>query len=512
MVEAPVIQADAPPAPPCALVIFGASGDLTKRLLMPSLYNLAHEGVLDANFTIIGVDRVEHDDASFREHLTDAVEEFGAKSHPLDREVWQWLISRIGYVTGDFDSPETYERLKTRLADRQGETGDANAVFYMAVTPRFFAPIAEHLGAADLLTEGENAFRRFVVEKPFGTDLASAKALNARLLAVADENQIYRMDHFLGKETVQNVMALRFGNGMFEPIWSRGYVDHVQITAAETVGVEQRGRFYDATGALRDMVPNHIFQLLAMVAMEPPNSFDADAVRTEKSKVIQAIRQMRLGEAATHVVRGQYRAGEVLGKPVADYREEPDVSPESHTETFIAMKCLIDNWRWNGVPFYIRTGKALATRRTEIAIHFKKAPGVLFRNDPDCELAPNVLVIHVQPDEGISLRFAAKVPGRKVRLSEVDMDFRYADYFQSAPSTGYETLIYDCLSGDPTLFQRADNIEAGWAAVDPILKAVEAGMVDVHGYAAGSSGPTMADVLLAQDGFQWLPLERDRPR
>lgn len=512
MVEAPAIQADAPLAPPCALVIFGASGDLTKRLLMPSLYNLAHEGVLDPNFAIIGIDRVEHTDESFREHLTDAAEEFAAKTHPIDREIWQWLVSRVSYITGDFDGAQTYETLKERFAARQAAAGDANAVFYMAVTPRFFAPIAEQLGAAGLLDESETAFRRFVVEKPFGTDLASAKALNARLLAVADESQIYRMDHFLGKETVQNVMALRFGNGMFEPIWSREYVDHVQITAAETVGVEQRGGFYDATGALRDMVPNHMFQLLAMIAMEPPNSFDADAVRTEKSKVIQAIRQMRPGEAATHVVRGQYRAGEVQGKPVADYRAEPDVSPESHTETYIAIKYMIDNWRWNGVPFYIRTGKALATRRTEIAIHFKRAPGVLFRENPDCTLAPNVLVIHVQPDEGISLRFAAKVPGRKVRLAEVDMDFRYADYFQAAPSTGYETLIYDCLSGDPTLFQRADNIEAGWAAVEPILKATAAGMIDVHGYAAGTSGPTMADVLLAQDGSQWLPLERERPR
>jgi len=490
-------------------VIFGASGDLTKRLLMPSLYNLAHERVLDDNFAIIGVDRVDHTDESFRAHLTEAAEELAAKSHPIDQNVWQWLVSRISYVTGDFGDPQAYGRITERLEARRAATGDANAVFYMAVTPRFFAPIAEKLGETGLLKQGENAFRRFVVEKPFGTDLASARDLNAHLLAVADERQIYRMDHFLGKETVQNVMALRFGNGMFEPIWNREYVEHVQITAAETVGVERRGRFYDATGALRDMVPNHMFQLLAMVAMEPPNSFDADAVRTEKSKVIQAIRRTKPAEAANCVVRGQYRAGEVLGRTIRDYREEPDVAPDSQTETYVAMKFMIDNWRWNGVPFYVRTGKSLAVRRTEIAIHFQRAPGVLFRDTPDCSPAPNVLIIHVQPEEGISLRFAAKVPGRRVRLSEVDMDFRYTDYFHSKPSTGYETLIYDCLSGDQTLFQRADNIEAGWSAVDPLLAAAKAGLLDIHPYAAGSNGPAAADDLLARDGFHWLPLNRE---
>ncbi|MBS7538532.1 glucose-6-phosphate dehydrogenase [Ancylobacter lacus] len=503
-----VIPADAAPAPPSALFIFGGGGDLTKRLLMPSLYNLAHEGVLDSDFSIVGVDHIERSEEDYRAFLTASVQDLAAAGHEIKEPIWNWLAERIGYVAGDFEDPQTYERIRQRLAERMASKGDANAVFYFAVAPRFFGPIATRLGAAGLMQEGENAFRRIVVEKPFGNDIASARALNAHLLSVGTERQIYRIDHFLGKETVQNVMAFRFGNGIFEPIWNRDHVEHVQITAAETVGVEKRGRFYDATGALRDMVPNHMFQLLAMTAMEPPNSFDADAVRTEKAKVIEAVRRIRKSDAPSYVVRGQYRAGTVVGNHVSDYRREPDVAPNSQTETYVAMKCFVDNWRWNGVPFYIRTGKSLAVRRTEIAIHFKRAPGVLFRDRPDCALAPNVLVINVQPDEGISLRFAAKVPGRRVRLSEVDMDFRYADYFKAAPSTGYETLIYDCLSGDPTLFQRADNIEAGWAAVDPILQASADGLLDIHGYVAGTSGPVMAEVLLAQDGFQWLPLEQ----
>ena len=500
------LAADAAPAPASTFFIFGASGDLTKRLLLPSLYNLAHEGVLDDAFAIVGVDRVEQSEDDYRAYLTDAV---AGLPGSLDTagESWKWLMSRVGYIAGDFGDPATYGRIRELVQDRAGQTG--NAVFYLAVAPRFFADIAEQLGAAGLLEEQPDAFRHIVVEKPFGADLASARLLNKRLLSVADERQIYRIDHFLGKETVQNMMALRFGNGIFEPIWTKEYIDHVQITAAETVTVEQRGRFYDATGALRDMVPNHMFQLLAMTAMEPPNSFDADAVRTEKTKVIEAIRHIKPSDAIGTAVRGQYRAGFVNGQPVKDYRAENDVASNSRTETYVALKCFVDSWRWNGVPFYVRTGKALATRRTEIAIQFKRAPGVLFRNMP-AALKPNLLVIHVQPHEGISLRFAAKVPGRKVRLSDVEMDFKYADYFKAAPSTGYETLIYDCLCGDPTLFQRADTIEAGWEAVEPIINAVTGGEDEVQFYSAGSSGPAMADVMLAQDGFQWLSLERSR--
>ncbi len=502
-----VLAPDAAPAPASTFFIFGASGDLTKRLLLPSLYNLANEGVLADDFAIIGIDHIARSEEDYRAFLTDEIAKLPG-SCDTGGETWRWLMSRIGYMAGDFEDPATYGRIRERLDGRAQLTG--NAVFYLAVAPRFFATIAEQLGAAGLLKE-EAGFRHVVVEKPFGTDLPSARALNRRLLAIANERQIYRIDHFLGKETVQNMMALRFGNGIFEPIWSKEYIDHVQITAAETVTVEQRGGFYDATGALRDMVPNHMFQLLAMTAMEPPNSFDADAVRTEKTKVIEAIRHMPPNEAIGAAVRGQYRAGFVNGQPVKDYRAEKDVDPDSRTETYVALKCFVDSWRWNGVPFYVRTGKALAKRRTEIAIQFKRAPGVLFSHLPT-NLKPNLMVIHVQPDEGVSLRFAAKVPGRKVRLSDVQMDFKYADYFKAAPSTGYETLIYDCLCGDPTLFQRADTIEAGWEAVEPIIEAVAGGENEVQFYSAGSDGPAMADVMLAQDGFQWLPLERDRPR
>ncbi|MGH8639921.1 MAG: glucose-6-phosphate dehydrogenase, partial [Burkholderiales bacterium] len=469
------VPVDAPPAPPCTLVIFGASGDLTRRLLVPAFHNLSHDQVLDASFDIVGVDRVQQNDEEFRTYLSGTLQALAAddggefQASEIDETSWGWLAERLHYATGDFDDPDTYRRIGSHLDLRAKVTGAANAVFYLAVAPRFFGPIVDHLAATGLVGAQGHGFRRIVIEKPFGSDLASARALNARVLRVVDESQLYRIDHFLGKETVQNIMALRFANGMFEPIWNREHIDHVQITAAETVGVEHRGRFYDATGALRDMVPNHMFQLLAMTAMEAPNSFSADAIRTEKAKAIDAIRLLTPQEAAMNTVRGQYDAGIVSGTRVNPYRREPDVASDSGTETYVALKLMIDNWRWSGVPFYIRTGKAMAVRRTDIAIQFKRAPAVLFRNTPTGDLDPNLMVLRIQPDEGVSLRFAAKVPGRTVRLSEVNMDFRYADYFQAEPSTGYETLIYDCLIGDPTLFQRADNIEAGWTAVQPVL-------------------------------------------
>ncbi|MCT7377871.1 glucose-6-phosphate dehydrogenase [Chelativorans salis] len=509
------LPADATPAPASTLVIFGASGDLTKRLLMPALYNLAREKGLDPEFRIIGVDHVERSEEEFRTYLTDSMHalvkegggEFEATS--LDAEAWDWIATRVGYLTGDFEDPKTYRRLGERLAGSAKAGGQANAVFYLATAPRFFGTVIEHLGTAGLTQETDQGFRRIVVEKPFGTDLASAQALNRGILKVADESQLYRIDHFLGKETVQNIMVLRFANGIFEPIWNRDHIDHVQITAAETVGVEGRGGFYDATGALRDMVPNHMFQLLAMTAMEAPNSFDADAVRTEKAKVIEAVRRWSPEEAIENSVRGQYDAGKVRGRPVKSYRQEPDVSPKSDTETYVALKLMIDNWRWSGVPFYIRTGKSMAARRTEIAIQFKQTPDILFRGTPNGRLAPNVIVFRIQPKEGVSLRFAAKVPGRTVRLGEVNMDFRYSDYFEAEPTTGYETLIYDCLIGDPTLFQRADNIEAGWAAVQPFLDAWAAGKNNVHLYRSGGSGPSEADALMKRDGRGWLPLDAD---
>jgi glucose-6-phosphate 1-dehydrogenase len=509
--KAGTLPVDAMAAPPCTLVIFGASGDLTKRLLVPALYNLAHEHVLDASFDIVGVDRVQRNDEEFRAYLGETLKtlaaggsEFGATE--IDDTAWSWLSSRLHYMTGDFDDPGTYQRIVSHLADRARETSRANAVFYLAVAPGFFGPIADHLAAAGLIEANTADFRRIVVEKPFGSDLTSARALNARILRVAAESQLYRIDHFLGKETVQNIMALRFANGMFEPIWNREHIDHIQITAAETVGVEHRGRYYDATGALRDMVPNHMFQLLAMTAMEAPNSFSADAIRTEKAKAIDAIRPLTPQETAVNTVRGQYDGGAVRGQSVNPYRREPDVAPGSCTETYVALKLMIDNWRWSGVPFYIRTGKAMAARRTDIAIQFKRAPAVLFRDTPAASVDPNLMLLRIQPNEGVSLRFAAKAPGRTVRLSDVNMDFRYADYFRTEPSTGYETLIYDCLIGDPTLFQRADNIEAGWRAVQPVLDGWTSARGGVELYKAGGSGPAGADNLLARDGVKWLPL------
>jgi glucose-6-phosphate 1-dehydrogenase len=352
-----------------------------------------------------------------------------------------------------------------------------------------------------------------VIEKPFGHDLTSARTLNAEILKTLDEHQIYRIDHFLGKETVQNLMALRFANGLFEPIWNRGHIDHVQITAAEAIGVERRGKFYETTGALRDMVPNHLFQLLAMTAMEPPISFEAEAVRSKKAEVIKAVRPLTEAEALRNAVRGQYGAGTVMGHHVDSYREEPDVEPDSATETFVACRLNIDNWRWAGVPFYLRTGKCLARRRTEIAILFHQAPYSLFRGTDVERMHPNWMLLRIQPDEGIALEFAAKRPGPTVVLDTVSMDFCYQTYFKTPPNTGYETLLYDCMVGDATLFQRADNIEAGWAAVQPILDAWASHPAnDFPNYAAGSEGPTAAGELLARDRRAWRPLRSSKER
>jgi glucose-6-phosphate 1-dehydrogenase len=503
--------ATATPAPPCTLVILGAGGDLTKRLLIPALYNLVNEKLLDERFQVLGVDLVEHTDESYRQALAKSTREFvtdkSGKPSTIDESAWDWLEQRLHYISGDFESPGTYDGIAQRLEQLAAGQGSRNVIFYLATSPRFFAPVIERLAGHGLARQTEQGWRRVVIEKPFGTDLASARALDQRILSVLTEPQIYRMDHYLGKETVQNILVLRFANGIFEPLWNRLHIDHVQITAAETVNVERRGRYYDATGALRDMVPNHLFQLLAMTAMEAPASFDADAVRSEKAKVISTLHPFSAEDAVRNVVRGQYGAGTVDGQPVVGYRQAPDVAPDSRTETYVAMKLMIDNWRWAGVPFYLRTGKALATRRTEIAIRFKQAPYALFRDTPVDRLTPNFLVLRIQPNEGIKLRFGAKVPGPVVRMGDVSMDFRYADYFSAAPSTGYETLIYDCMIGDATLFQRADNVEAGWRAVQPVIDAWAGG----HGgapalYPAGSDGPREADDLLARDHRRWLPL------
>ncbi len=506
----PATLAGAPVAPAATLVIFGAGGDLTKRLLMPALYNLASAKLLDDGFAVIGVDRVPGDDAQFRHRQTETIAGFvadrGSHASELDERAWSWLRERLFYVQGDLQDPRTYQSLRWRLAEQERSTGRGNAVFYLAVADRFFGPVIDHLAEEELLRERAQGFRRIVIEKPFGHDLASARALNAQILKVAQERQVFRIDHFLGKETVQNIMALRFSNGIFEPLWCRDHIDHVQITAAETVGVESRAHFYEATGALRDMVPNHMFQLLAMTAMEAPNSFDADAVRTEKAKVIEAIHPLSPETVPACTVRGQYAEGTVNGETLRAYRAEPGVAPDSRTETYVALKLAIDNWRWAGVPFYIRTGKRLNTRKTEIAIQFKQAPFALFRDTPVERLTPNILTLHIQPREGASLQFSAKHPGPMVHLGGVTMEFNYRDYFGASSSTGYETLLYDVIIGDPTLFQRADNIEAGWAAVQPILDVWATGSGEVYPYPAGTSGPGQADRLLARDGRAWRKL------
>ncbi len=502
-------------APPCAIVIFGASGDLTKRLLMPALYNLARVRRLADGFAVIGIDRIAWSEEDFRAHFADGVRSFvsdtgenGGVAEAFDPDSWDFLASRMTHIDGDVTDPEIYTRLAKELkeVERQYETR-GNVIFYLAVAPSLFGTVVERLAEAGLTRESEGQWRRVIIEKPFGNDLASARALDARILKLLPEAQIYRMDHFLGKETVQNIMVLRFANGIFEPLWNRDHIDHVQITVAETVGVERRAAFYEATGAMRDMVPNHVFQLLSLTAMEPPNSFGADAVRTEKDKVLEAVMPLMGEEARRNVVRGQYTAGIVRGHPVAAYRDENGVAKDSMTETYIAMQLAIDNWRWAGVPFYLRTGKAMTRRTTEIAIEFKRVPFALFRNTPVEALTPNVLAMQIQPDEGTSLQFSAKKPGPEISVGGVRMDFKYRDYFHTEPSTGYETLVYDCMIGDATLFQRADSVEAGWAVVQPVLDLWKSdGGVPLEFYPAGTAGPDAAEGLLAKSGRRWRPI------
>ena len=486
----------AQPAPPCTLVIFGAAGDLTRRLLIPALYNLRRAGLLPEAFAVIGIARAPKDDEAFRSDVAASVRQFAGGE--VSGAECRWLVERMYYLRGEFDDAAAYAGIAERLARLEKTQRTANALFYLATPPQAFARIARRLADSGLLHEQEGRWRRLVVEKPFGSDLRSAQALNRELLAVLAEPQIYRIDHYLGKETVQNIMVFRFANGIFEPLWNRDHIDHVQITVAETLGVERRGKFYDATGALRDMVPNHLFQLLTLAAMEPPSCFNADALRSEKAKVLDAVHRFGREDALRNVVRAQFTG----------YRRAPDVATESTTETYVAMKLMIDNWRWAGVPIYLRTGKSLARRHTEVAIQFKQAPLALFRDTPVERLTPNDLVLHIQPEEGVTLRFSAKVPGPSIRMDGVAMKFNYRERFQAAPSTGYETLLYDCMTGDASLFQRADNIEAGWRVVQPVLDAwADQRAPALTTYAAGSSGPADADALLARDHRRWRALE-----
>jgi glucose-6-phosphate 1-dehydrogenase len=477
-------------APPVTLVIFGAMGDLTRRLLAPALANLRREKFVGDGLRILGISHSDGNDETLRQTL----DAFVAGND----EGWKKLRSQITYLQGDFDDDAMYRTLGKLVG------GKGNVAFYLATAPNFFGPIVEKLAKAGLLDEAQG-FRRIVVEKPFGHDLASARALNARLLKVADERQIYRMDHFLGKETVQNILVTRFANPLFEAVWNNRYVDHIEITAAETVGIGSRGKFYDATGALRDMVPNHLFQLLAMIGMEPPNSFDADAIRTEKGKVIEAIRPLSPADVAKDVVRGQYRAGKIGDEKRQNYRAEADVAADSDTETYVALKLFVDSWRWAGVPFYLRTGKALATRDTEIIVQFKPVPFALFGSGHTNRLPPNRFVIQIQPNEGVSLDFLAKLPGPAIQTVPVSMDFCYKNRFDLGKTTGYETLLYDMMIGEQMLFQRADAIEAGWAAVQPILDAW-AKDGKPQPYKAGSNGPAKAGELLDRDGRAWNAL------
>jgi glucose-6-phosphate 1-dehydrogenase len=491
-----------PPAGPCVVVILGAAGDLTKRLLLPAIYNLSQQKLLPEEFAVLGFERTDMDDQGFRSHIAKNLWDFacdGGTPGGVD-----WITSRLYYLPVMFDDPTGYEKVRDRLHEIDQKHGTkGNYLFYLATAPQFFLEAARQLKQAGLLSEEQGVWRRLVIEKPFGRDVNSAKELNRSLLESLHEEQIYRIDHYLGKETVQNILAFRFGNGIFEPIWNRRYVDHVQITAAETVGVELRGGYYDKAGALRDMVPNHLMQLVSLTAMEPPVSFHANAVRNEQVKVLEAIHPVGAAEVDQRAVRGQYDEGTLDGQGVAGYRVEPHVDPHSNTETYAAAKLLVDNWRWADVPFYIRTGKRLSKRNTEVSIHFRRAPMQLFRKTGVQELGSNVLVMHIQPSEGLGLRFDMKVPGPLMQLGHVEMRFAYSDFFGRSCRTGYETLLYDCMLGDPTLFQRADMIEEGWN----IIKEVQGVWADTPPkfptYPAGSEGPAAANELLARDGRKW---------
>ena len=497
------LQSAGRPAGPCVIVIFGASGDLTRRKLIPALANLARENLLPTSLAIVGVATRPWSNDDFRENVRAGLKEHATEA--LTDELQDWFAERLYYLSGDFKSADTYSRLRQLLneIDERHQTA-GNRLYYLAAAPGFFSEIPQQLQKVGLTQETDDCWRRVVVEKPFGNDLESARELNRQLRDVLTESQIYRIDHYLGKETVQNILALRFANGIFEPVWNRRYVDHVQITVAESIGVEKRGRYYDKSGALRDMVPNHIFQLITLTAMEPPISFDADAVRDEQVKILKAIQPLTEERALQDTVRGQYGEGIVGGEPAVAYRDEEHVDPQSETPTYVAMKLFIDNWRWSGIPFYLRTGKSLTSRTTEIAVRFKRAPFSLFRDSSVDHLDPNWLLLRLQPDEGISLRFGAKVPGAVMRLGNVDMDFNYKDYFGSKPQTGYERLLYECMLGDATLFQRADMVEASWDVVAPVLAAWSATEPDCFpNYAAGSWGPVKAENLLAQSGHNW---------
>jgi glucose-6-phosphate 1-dehydrogenase len=493
------------PGDPCVLVIFGASGDLTKRLLMPALLNLATDGLLPAQFAIVGFGRAELDHAQFRERMTDDVKRFATRA-PFAAEAWQDLASRLYFANGNYDDPDAYRKLGTLLAELDARHGtEANVLVYMATPPSLFGEISKNVHGSGLM-ERKNGWTRLIVEKPFGHDLASAVALNESMRRYWSEDQLFRVDHYLGKETVQNLIAFRFANGIYEPLWNKSHIDHIQITVAESVTVEGRGDYYDRTGVLRDMIQNHMFQMLAYLCMEPPTSLRPDAVRNEKVKVLEAVRIMTPEDVRSNTVRGQYGPGaQPDGKPVVGYRQEKGVDPASVTETYAALRLFVDNWRWEGVPIYLRSGKALWKRGTEIVVAFRKAPEFIFRETAAGTLDDNKLIFHIQPEQGIEFRFHAKIPGPAMALQKVNMRFDYRDAFEAQRGTGYEVMIYSCMIGDATLFSRTDLVETAWKIAQPILDAWAAAPPDEFpNYPAGSWGPKAASDMLARDGREWV--------
>jgi glucose-6-phosphate 1-dehydrogenase len=488
--------------PPCAVVIFGANGDLTKRKLMPALYRLAYEGRLAPGFAVIGISRTEMSDDDFRSRMHDSVAKF-LEDSPFDEDLWRSFAQGLFYLAGDVGDPAVYQKIGQSLEEigKQHETA-GNVLFYLSTQPSQYGEIAEGLGSAGL-AKGEG-WRRIIIEKPFGHDLTSARELNTRIQAHFQEEQIYRIDHYLGKETVQNIMAFRFGNGIFEPLWNRRYIDHVQITAAESIGVEGRGAYYQEAGALRDMIQNHLLQVMATISMEPSATFSSDAVRDERAKLLRSVRILKPEEVTDNAVAGQYGPGRVGGQQVVGFRQEPGVNADSTTNTYAAVTFLVENWRWAGVPFYIRTGKYLPKRVTEIAIHFKPAPLSVFRSseDPDATV-PNLLILRIQPEEGISLKFGSKRPGAGMTLRPVSMDFNYGASFGERSPSAYETLLLDAIIGDATLYTRQDMVEASWRAVQPILDSWSAQKFSFPNYVAGTWGPAAADQMLARRGHVW---------
>jgi glucose-6-phosphate 1-dehydrogenase len=500
------LETERAPAP-CVFVIFGASGDLTRRKLLPALYNLAVSRLVPAGMSIVGFALTELSEDDFRKNMHDAVAEFSRRK-PIDETVWSDFASRLHYVSGKFEDQSNFGKLREKLEELDRTNGTrGNRIYYLAVPPSAFCMVNDNLAKAGLVHDPDDAskYSRIIIEKPFGRDLASGDALNADLHRVFHERQIFRIDHYLGKETVQNLVAMRFGNAIFEPIWNRNHIDHVQITVAEDIGVEGRGKFYEEAGTTRDIVQNHLLQLLMVMAMEPPVAFNADEVRDEKVKVLRSLKPIRGEDVAKLTVRGQYGPGNFAGKPVPGYRQEPNVSATSVIETFVAMRIEIDNWRFAGVPIYIRAGKRLTKRVTEISVHFKEVPHALLAQQGPVD--PDVLAIRIQPDEGIGLRFVAKVPGPTMTLRPVTMDFRYGSTFGGSGPEAYERLILDAMLGDPTLFARTDEVNAAWRFITPILDAwSKAPPPQLPGYPSGTWGPAAATDLIERDGRSWRRL------